>query len=60
MSALLKIPPVTDCRLVMRTGLPTLGMYSHMFSPRRSVARSRSLAGSRNSATILSLPFFTE
>jgi hypothetical protein len=60
MSALLKTPPVTDCRLVMRTGLPTLGMYSHMLSPRRSVARPLSLAGARNSAATLSRPFFTE
>ena len=58
MSALLNTPPTTDCRLVMRIGLPTLGMYSHMLSPRRSVARPLSLGGSRNSATILSRPFF--
>ena len=51
--------PVTDCRLVIRIGLPTSGMYSHMLSPRRSVTRPLSAGGDKNSARILSRPFLT-
>ena len=54
MSALLNTLPVTDCRLVMRMGRPTSGMYSHMLSPVLSVVRPLSLGGERNSATTLS------
>jgi len=59
-SELLKIPPVTDWRLVILSGFPTLGMYSHMLSPTRNVLLPFSLAGERKTEAIWSLPFFTE
>ncbi len=59
MSALLKTPPTTDWRLVMRMGFPTAGMKSHMFSPSRSVVLPFSLSGARNRDATLSCPFFT-
>ena len=51
---------ITSLQSVVGTGLPTFGMNSHMLSPRRSVERPLSDAGSRNSARTLSRPFFTE